>query len=110
MMMMIGSVCEWEAEEGEIERMKEQERDLQAALDGSSGFRIPRSRYALAAAAASKAAEARGSSAPGDDIEDSSKANSSPNRASVAPVRQTSVPRVVNDVDNRSSFHMFNAG
>lgn len=52
-------------------------------------------------------------SAPGDDIEvstDSSKAAKSRKRASVAPVGQASVPRVVNDVDNRDSFHMFNAG
>ena len=102
----------WEAEEEEIERRKEQERELQAALDSSSGFRIPRTRSALAAAAAFEA-EARGSSVPGDDIEvstDPSKANRSRKRASVAPVGQTSVPRVVNDVDNRGSFHMFNAG
>ena len=101
----------WEAEE-EIERRKEQERELQAALDSSSGFRIPRTRSALAAAAAFEA-EARGSSAPDDDIEvftDSSKANRPRKRSSVAPVGQTSVPRVVNDVDNRGSFHMFNAG
>ena len=101
----------WEAEE-EVERRKEQERELQAALDSSSGFRIPRTRSALAAAAAFEA-EARGSSAPDDDIDvftDSSKANRSRKRSSVAPVGQTSVPRVVNDVDNRGSFHMFNAG
>lgn len=101
-----------EAEDEEIERRKEQERELQATLDSSSGFRIPRTRSALAAAAAFEA-EARGSSAPGDDIEvstDSSKANRSRKRASVAPVGQPSVPRVVNDVDNRDSFHMFNAG
>ena len=81
-------------------------------MDSSSGFRIPRTRSAFAAAAAFEA-EARGSSAPGDDIEvstDSSKANRSRKRASVAPVGQASVPRVVNDVDNRDSFHMFNAG
>ena len=102
----------WEAEEEEIERRKEHERELQAALDSSSGFRIPRTRSALAAAAAFEA-EARGSSAAGDDIEvstDSSKATRSRKRASVAPVGQPSVPRVVNDVDNRDSFHMFNAG
>jgi hypothetical protein len=102
----------WEAEEEEIERRKEQERELQTALDSSSGFRIPRTRSALAAAAAFEA-EAHGSSAPGDDIgisTDSSKANRSRKRASVAPVGLTSVPRVVNDVDNRDSFHMFNAG
>ena len=40
-----------EAEE-EIERSKERERELQAALDGSAGFRIPRTRSAFAAAAA----------------------------------------------------------
>ena len=99
----------WEAEEEEIERRKEQERELQVALDNSSGFRIPRTRSALAAAAAFEA-EARGSSAPGDDIEDLNKQNRPRKRASVAPVGQTSVPRVVNDVDNRGSFHMFNAG
>ena len=67
---------------------------------------------ALVAAAAFEA-EARGSSALGDDIEDSSyssKVNRSRKRASVAPVGQTSVPRVVNDLDNRSSFLMFDAG
>ena len=105
----------WEAEEEEIERTrrKEQERGSQAALDGSSSFRIPRTRSALAAAAAAAfEAEACGLSALGDDIEDSSyssKANRSRKRASVAPVGQTSVPRIVNDLDNRSSFHMFNA-
>ena len=102
----------WEAEEEEIERRREQEREVQAALDSSSGFRIPRTRSALAAAAAFEA-EARGSSAPGDDIEvsaDSSKVNRPRKRASVAPVGQPSIPRVVNDVGNRDSFHMFNAG
>ena len=108
----VAGIDGWEAEEEEIERRKEQEREFQAALDGSAGFRNPRTRSALAAAAAFEA-EARGSSAPGDDIEDStdsSKATRSRKRASVAPVGQTSVPRVVNDVDNRGSFHMFNAG
>ena len=98
----------WEAENEEIERRKEQERELQAALDSSSGFRIPRTRGALAAAAAFEA-EARGSEAGGDDI-GATTANKSRKRTSVAPVGQTSVPRVVNDVDNRDSFHMFNAG
>ena len=51
----------WEAEEEEIERRKEKEREreLQATLDSSSGFRIPRTLSALAAAAAFEA-EARG--------------------------------------------------
>jgi hypothetical protein len=103
-------IAVWEAEEREeMERRKEQERD---ALDSSSAFRIPRTRSALAAAAAFEA-EARGSSAPGDDIEvstDWNKLNKSRKRPSVTPVGPTSVPRVVNDVDNRGSFHMFNAG
>ena len=101
--------AEVEAEEEEIERRKEQEKESQAALDGSSSFRIPRIRGALAAAAAFEA-EARGSSAPGDDIEESTKADRFRKRASVTPVGQTSIPRVVNDVDNRGSFHMFNVG
>ena len=101
----------WDQEEEEIERRKEQERELQAALDNSSGFRIPRTRGALAAVAAFEA-EARGSSVAGDDTgtTDPYKANKPRKRASVAPVGQTSVPMVVNDVDNRGSFHMFNAG
>ena len=103
----------WDTEDREeIERRKEQERELQAALDISSGFRIPRTRSALAAAAAFEA-EAHGSSTLGDDNEastDPNRTNKSRKRASVAPVVQTSVPRVVNDVDNRGSFHMFNAG
>ena len=107
----LAAADDWEGEE-EIERRKAQERELQAALDSSSGFRIPRTRSALAAAAAFEA-EAHGSSVFGDDIEistDSGTANRSRKRASIAPVGQTSVPRVVNDVDNRDSFHMFNAG
>lgn len=100
----------WEMEE--IERRKEQERELQAALDASSGFRIPRTRSALAAVAAFEA-EAQGSSAVGDDVgvtTESNKLGRSRKRSSVAPVGQTSVPRVVNDVGNRDSFNMFNAG
>ena len=100
----------WKGEE--IERRKEQQREWQAALDSSAGFRIPRTRSALAAAAAFEA-EVRESSAPDDDMEastDSNKANKSRKRPSVGPAAQMSVPRVVNDVDNRGSFHMFNAG
>jgi len=97
-------------EKAGIERRREQEKELQAALDSSSGFRIPRTRSALAAAAAFEA-EARGSSAAADDVgSESSKANKSRKRPSVTPVGQTSVPRVVNDVGNRDSFSMFNAG
>ena len=40
----------------------------------------------------------------------SSKVNGFRKRASVAPVGQTSVPKVVIDVDNQGSFYMFNAG
>ena len=105
-------IDDWEVEDEEIERRKEQERELQATLDSSSGFRVPRTRSGFALAAAFEA-EARGSSAPGDDIElstDLSKANRSRKRTLDAPVGQTSVPRVVVNVDNRDSFNMFNAG
>ena len=105
-------IDDWEAEDEEVERRKEQERELQATLDSSSGFRVPRTRSGFALAAAFEA-EARGSSAPGDDIElstDLSKANRSRKRTLDAPVGQTSVPRVVVNVDNRDSFNMFNAG
>ena len=58
-------------------------------------------------------AEARGSSTVDDDVgatTESNKTNKSRKRASVAPVGQTSLPRVVNDVDNLNLFKWFDSG
>jgi len=100
-----------EDQEGALER----ERSFQAMLDASAGFRAPRTRNAVAAAVAFEA-EARGESVSAsasagpsysEQISDGGRIKKRP---SVAPVTQPSTPRVVDHVDNRDSFNMFNAG
>ncbi|KAF8159256.1 hypothetical protein B0H34DRAFT_702732 [Crassisporium funariophilum] len=108
---------EWKAE---MKKEREQDMELQAALDSSAGFRAPRTRGARAAAAAFEAeahsvsASASASAGPsglsGSSISEGGKLHRGRKRTSVAPVAMTSVPRVVNDVGNRDSFSMFNAG
>jgi len=106
---------------------RQRRREHHTTLDESTGFRPPRTRGAKAAAAAFEA-EAHGStpisasssisipasagpSRPPDSADDSAnQRNSHWKRPSIAPMSQASIPRVVNDVDNRDSFNMFNAG
>lgn len=100
---------------------KERRRELYATLDPSAGFRAPRTRGAMAAAAAFEA-EAHGSTpisgsssisippSAGPSRPPDSAERSHWKRPSITSMSQTSIPRVVNDVDNRDSFSMFNAG
>ncbi|KIM39576.1 hypothetical protein M413DRAFT_447053 [Hebeloma cylindrosporum] len=104
---------------GDLEKARR--RELHATLDASAGFRAPRTRGAMAAAAAFEA-EAHGSTPISGSSSISVPASAGPSRppdstdkshwkrASIASMSQTSIPRVVNDVDNRDSFNMFNAG
>ncbi|KAJ3502163.1 hypothetical protein NLJ89_g9014 [Agrocybe chaxingu] len=124
----------------EIDRSRDRGRDreLQAALDASAGFRAPRTRSALAAAAAFEEEATRGSSpAAGPSViplprpilpltaldavaSTSTSAYSEPpgskpvskskKRPSIVTMGQPGSPRVVSDVDNRDSFSLFNAG
>ena len=100
---------------------KERRPELYATLDSSAGFRAPRTRGAMAAAAAFEA-EAQGSTPISGSSSISIPASAGPSRPpdstekshwkrpSITSMSQTSIPRVVNDVDNRDSFSMFNAG
>ncbi|PPQ79825.1 LOW QUALITY PROTEIN: hypothetical protein CVT25_002979 [Psilocybe cyanescens] len=97
---------------------REEERELQAVLDASAGFRTPRTRNAKAIVAAFEA-EARGSSSasvsvppsyPSEPLSENSKAERLKKRASIISVSQPSTPMLVDHVDNRDSFNMFNAG
>lgn len=97
---------------------KRQDRELQVQLDSSAGFRA-RTRGARAAAAAFEA-EACGPSSttasvapsePQPPQEEPSAVSVPLKKRHVAiPAMQSSIPRVVHDVDNRDSFSMFNAG
>ena len=102
---------------------KERRRELYDTLDASTGFRAPRTRGAMAAAAAFEA-EAHGSTpisgsssisisippSAGPSRPPDSTDKSHWKRPSIVSMSQSSIPRVVNDVDNRDSFSMFNAG
>ena len=101
---------------------KERRREPYATLDASAGFRAPpKTRGAMAAAAAFEA-EAHGSTPISGSSSISIPASAGPSRPpdstdkthwkrpSITSMSQTSIPRVVNDVDNRDSFNMFNAG
>jgi NuA3 HAT complex component NTO1 len=103
-------------ENGELDDLeKERRRELYASLDA------PRTRGAMAAAAAFEA-EAHGSTPISGSSSISIPASAGPSRPpdstdkthwkrpSITSMSQTSIPRVVNDVDNRDSFSMFNAG
>ena len=85
--------------------------------DNTHDFGLPRTRRAAAVAAAFEA-EAQGLFSPVDgefsDIESPSAERDerswSKKRLSISSIPQAASPQVVNDVDNRGSFHMFNAG
>lgn len=102
-------------EQEKVKLAKRRDRDLQAQLDFSAGFRARTTRGGRAAAAAFEA-EANGPSSPPvagpsePRHESDSVSASSKKRPPVTPTMQTSVPRVVYDVDNRDSFNMFHAG
>lgn len=102
-------------------------RDTQTALDISPGFRAPRTRKGLAAAAAFEAeAHAEGAFGEDDgddvDIEDGEHLNPAErhSRKEAAKQRirrpptvlpgQAEIPPIVDEVDNRQSFKMFDAG
>lgn len=99
---------------------KEPRRELYATLDASAGFHAPKTRGAMAASAAFEA-EAHSTPISGSSsisIPPSAGPSRPPDsadkshwkRPSITSMSQTSIPRVVNDVDNRDSFSMFNAG
>ncbi|KAL6297851.1 PHD-zinc-finger like domain-containing protein [Sparassis latifolia] len=96
---------------------KRREREAQAqGLDASPGFRAPRTRRAVAAAAAFEA-EVAGSvqAGPSDASEDATtesvSAGSPRKRAKRTPASTPAQePQVVQDVDNQQSFRMFDNG
>jgi hypothetical protein len=85
--------------------------------DNTHDFGLPRTRRAAAAVAAFEA-EAQALFSPVDgefsDTESPSAERDerswSKKRLSITSIPQAASPQVVNDVDNRGSFHMFNAG
>ncbi|KAF9528917.1 hypothetical protein CPB83DRAFT_853421 [Crepidotus variabilis] len=95
---------------------KQREREFQAALDASAGFRAPRTRGALAAVAAFEAEAGVDVDVHhpnvSDEEMDETKSTGKPSlRVTIMPSTSTpSHPRVVNTVDNRDSFNLFNAG
>ncbi|KJA22748.1 hypothetical protein HYPSUDRAFT_185810 [Hypholoma sublateritium FD-334 SS-4] len=105
-------------EQEQAKLAKWQNRELQVQLDNSAGFRA-RTRGARAAAAAFEAeacgpSSATASVAPSEPLppQEEPSAVSVPlkKRHVTMPAMQSSIPRVVHDVDNRDSFSMFNAG
>jgi hypothetical protein len=118
-----GQESKWESDErDEEEEARRRDREIQAQLDASAGFRAPRTRGAQAAEAAFEA-EAGGPSTvyeaalppppsqptPEPEPEISKPVQPLKKRAS-GTFGQTTLPRVVHDVGNRDSFSMFNAG
>ena len=106
------------AEQEQAKLAKWQDRQLQVQLDSSAGFRA-RTRGAHAAAAAfeaevcgpSSAMASIASSEPQAPQEEPSTISvPSKKRHITTPAMQSSIPRVVDHVDNRDSFSMFNAG
>ncbi|KZP17582.1 hypothetical protein FIBSPDRAFT_1046754 [Athelia psychrophila] len=110
------------ADRARAKQAKESAKESQAQLqlDTSPGFRAPRTRHGIAAAAAFEA-EAEG----GGDVEEHEHEFDSPEeharreaakqkparkRSSAALPRYTDVPPIVDEVDNRQSFKMFNDG
>ena len=95
------------------------EKPLERPLftDNTHDFGLPRTRRAAAAVAAFEA-EAQVLFSPIDgefsDIDSPSaerdERSRSKKRLSITSIPQAASPQVVNDVDNRGSFHMFNAG
>ncbi|KAF8880213.1 hypothetical protein CPB84DRAFT_1792691 [Gymnopilus junonius] len=80
-------------EEGDNER-RTKERDLQAALDASAGFRAPKARVPS------------GSQAPESSLAEGSR----PRKPVSAAPSSVAIPRVVESVGNRDSFSFFNTG
>jgi len=82
-----------------------------SALDISPGFRAPRTRRALAVAAAFEA-EATGGVVEALDLDllQAVPTSVKARRGSVATSSQLGVPQMVEDVDNQGSFKMFDAG
>ncbi|KAH9479291.1 Peregrin [Psilocybe cubensis] len=99
---------------------REEVKDLHAVLDASAGFRAPRTRNAKAIAAAFEAEAHSSSSASGpvlplypseqETLSENSKAERLKKRSSIVSISQPSTPMLVDHVDNRDSFNMFNAG
>lgn len=105
---------------------EEHERLLQQALDESAGFRAPRTRRAVAAAAQFESEtlpdatgtsvvdgppEASSSTATGwESLNNESKRPPSKRRGTGTAPGQTEIPPMVEDVDNRGSFTMFEKG
>ena len=90
--------------------------EVQVVLDSSPGFRAPRTRRAVAAAAAFEA-EAQGSTEVADILEAGSSSAAGHakrghrwKRGPLLLPGQSGVPPMVDDVDNQRSFKMFDAG
>ncbi|KAF4611305.1 hypothetical protein D9613_007262 [Agrocybe pediades] len=111
-----GAGGEGQGEGQDKEDALEKERNFQAMLDASAGFRAPRTRNALAAAVAFEAEALGGepssaaTSAGPSHTDQISEGSRHKKRGSVVPVTQPSTPRVVDHVDDRDTFLMFNAG
>ena len=81
---------------------EQKERELQAMLDASAGFRAPLVSTLSAGDERRRATESELSIPEG--------ASRIKKRPSALPVNQPTVPRVVSTVDDRDSFSLFNAG
>ena len=95
------------------ERKAERERkrlgkqaEVQGTLDASPGFRVPRTRSAVAAAVAFES-EAQGKPS---GAESSSRKGTKWKRGPLLLPGQSEVPPMVDDVDKQRSFKMFDAG
>lgn len=115
-----------EAKAAKLAELREA-REIQAALDVSPGFRAPRTRKGLAAAAAFEAearaegeVEGEGNGEEQNDMLDPAEQHSRKEAAKqrnkvwkrgplILPGR-SEIPPIVNEVDNRQSFKMFDAG
>ena len=86
-------------EDGQLELRRE--REIQAALDASAGFRAPQAK------ATTSEFDIERSLA---DMEAGQTLGKPKKRPPVIPTMQPIVPRVVSAVDNRDSFNLFNAG
>ncbi|KAF9483021.1 hypothetical protein BDN70DRAFT_358633 [Pholiota conissans] len=116
-----GHEGKWEShEQVDAREARRRDREMQAMLDASAGFRAPRTRAAQAEAVHVEeetfiTSLASGSAGPFPPSEPSAELGKTvqplKKRASVAgPSTPSSIPRVVHDVDRRDSFNMFNAG
>ena len=104
---MIDNVNETEEQsEHDGNKGKQKEREFQAMLDDSAGFRAP-SMWISSTPNAFGDESHRTAESETSTAEATSKTKK---RSSFAPVSQPTVPRVVSTVDNRDSFNYFNAG